>query len=461
MNKTPCLIVLFVCCFLNTQAQQVDIELFANGLNSPLGLENAGDSRMFVLERAGTIQVLNASGTANATPFLDISTLVSTSGEGGLVGLAFHPNYQTNGFFFVQYTDNDGDSQITRYAVSASDPDIADPTSALSILEIEQPFATHNGSTLTFGPEGYLFIGSGDGGSGGDPGNRAQDLSELLGKILRIDIDNASGGMNYSIPSDNPFVGDSGVREEIWAYGLRNPWKFSIDEDTNDIWIADVGQGEVEEINRQNVNEGGLNYGWRCYEGSEPFNTDDCPDPGTLSFPFYEYSSGPGSSECSVSGGIVYRGAEFNGFQGLYFYADFCSGLIGSIDTDGNVIDHGDFSSGLVGFGEDVNKNLYVISISQNAIFKIINVDLGVDENSKLDFTLIPNPSSQYINLQIESETIDTVSILDIQGAPLFSEKNIDQTKMQFNVSNFSSGIYLVHVIAKSGISETKKLVIE
>jgi len=461
MNKVFSFVFLFLCYFSNTQAQQVDIVLFANDLNAPLGLENAGDSRLFVLERAGTIQLLDASGTANATPFLDISSLVSTSGEGGLVGLAFHPDYQTNGFFFIQYTNNNGDSQIVRYSVSGSNPDVADPSSALPILLIEQPFPTHNGSTLTFGPDGFLFIGSGDGGSGGDPGDRAQDLSELLGKILRIDIDNSSGGLNYSIPGDNPFVNVSGVREEIWAYGLRNPWKFSIEEINNDIWIADVGQGEVEEINRQNVSDGGLNYGWRCYEGSEPFNTDDCPDPGTLIFPFHEYSSGPGSSECSVSGGIVYRGTEFNGFQGLYFYADFCSGLIGSIDSDGNVIEHGNFSSGLVGFGEDLDKNLYVISISQGSIFKIINVDLGVNDNTRLDLTLVPNPSSQYINLLVENDNIATLNILDMKGALLYSREHIGQSNMQVNVSNFSSGIYLVRVVAESGSSETKKLVIE
>ncbi|NND89002.1 MAG: hypothetical protein HKM28_07130, partial [Flavobacteriaceae bacterium] len=225
-------------------AQDIDIELFADGFTDPVNLQNAGDNRLFVVEQAGLIKILNSDASTNATPFLDISGLVGSGSEQGLLGLAFHPDYQNNGFFYVNFINTSGNTEVVRYSVS-TDPDIADPSSALQIISYTQPFSNHNGGHLAFGPDGYLYIASGDGGSGGDPGNRAQDLTTPLGKLLRIDIDNTSGG-NYSIPNDNPFAGDPTLTEEIWAYGLRNPWRFSFDTMTSDLWIADVGQGEVE-----------------------------------------------------------------------------------------------------------------------------------------------------------------------------------------------------------------------
>jgi glucose/arabinose dehydrogenase len=205
-------------------AQDINIALVADGFSSPVDIENAGDDRLFIVEQGGRIKILNADGTTNSTPFLDISTLVSNGGEQGLLGLAFHPDYANNGFFYVNYTKTNGDTRVARFSVDSGDPDIAQVGSEFEIIEYEQPFSNHNGGDVAFGPDGYLYISSGDGGSGGDPGNRAQNLSLLLGKMLRLDVD---GGTPYAIPADNPFSGaGTTIAEEIWAYGLRNPWRF-------------------------------------------------------------------------------------------------------------------------------------------------------------------------------------------------------------------------------------------
>ncbi len=236
------------------------------------------------MEQGGKIKILS-NGVINPVPFLDISGQISSGSERGLLGLAFHPDYADNGYFYVNYTKQNGDTQVSRFTRDPANPDIADPTSELPIIGYSQPFANHNGGCLAFGPDGYLYIGSGDGGSGGDPGNRAQNINLLLGKLLRIDVDNPSGGNNYGIPADNPFVGNPNAKGEIWAYGLRNPWRFSFDFTDNNLWIGDVGQGNIEEVDRTATTEAGFNYGWRCYEGSQPYNTENCPPQSELTFP--------------------------------------------------------------------------------------------------------------------------------------------------------------------------------
>jgi glucose/arabinose dehydrogenase len=245
-------------------AQEIELEQFATGFTNPIEIVHAGDSRLFVVEQGGIIRILNADGSVNPNPFLNISNLVSTGSEQGLLGLAFHPDYDDNGYFYVNYTNTAGHTVVARYSVNPTDPSLADATSQLPLLTINQPYENHNGGCLRFGPDGYLYIATGDGGSGGDPENRAQNLETLLGKILRIDVDN---GNPYVVPATNPFMGVGGA-DEIWAYGLRNPWKFSFNRNNGDLWIADVGQNAVEEINKVVSNPGGLNYGWRCYEGN-------------------------------------------------------------------------------------------------------------------------------------------------------------------------------------------------
>jgi len=309
----------------------------ATNLLKPVGITHAGDGsgRLFITLQDGKIIIWNGTQVL-PTPFLNIDPIVNSNGqEQGLLGLAFHPDYESNGYFYVDYTDTTGgDTIIARYSVSPGNPNVADPASAQILMEIDQPFTNHNGGQLQFGPDGYLYIGMGDGGSAGDPGNRAQDKTELLGKILRIDVNGVAGqppdcgGSNYTIPADNPFVdGSGGNCDEVWHLGLRNPWRFTFDRLTGDLFIADVGQDVWEEINRQPAGSvGGENWGWRCYEGNHPFNTQGCGPLGSYDGPILEYSHALG---CAVIGGYVYRGTALPpAAQGTYIYGDYCSGRI-------------------------------------------------------------------------------------------------------------------------------------
>ncbi len=285
-----------------------------SSLDRPVDIQHAGDGsgRLFIIEQAGRIRVVE-NGQLLETPFLDISERVDDgANEQGLLGLAFHPSYKQNGYFYVNYTRGGGDTVIARFQVTG-DPNAADPNSEKQLLNIEQPFPNHNGGVVAFGPDGYLYLGLGDGGAGGDPLGNAQSLDTLLGKILRIDVDK---GDPYAIPSDNPFG------SEIWAYGLRNPWRMSFDRETGDLWIGDVGQGTWEEIDFYPAGTpGGANFGWPLLEGTHSYNGNAQPE---LTMPAAEYSHDQG---CSVTGGYVYRG-EMPGWQGIYFYGDYCTGFI-------------------------------------------------------------------------------------------------------------------------------------
>ena len=354
------------------------------GLSRPLQVVAApGDlERIFIVEQrsgsTGRIRIFNLeSGTLNATAFLSLS--VSTSSEQGLLGLAFHPNYSQNGYFYINYTNSGGDTIIKRYSVS-SNPDVANSGSGYTIMTIAQPYTNHNGGWLGFGLDGYLYIGTGDGGSGGDPGNRAQDITnQKLGKMLRIDVD---GGSPYSIPASNPFVGITGD-DEIWAYGLRNPWRCSFDSETGDLWIGDVGQNAYEEISFQPASSsGGENYGWRCYEGDHTYSTGGCDPSSTMTFPAWEYAQGGSPYKCSVTGGIVYRGDSIPSLDGTYFFGDYCSNQLWSFRYDGSsVTDYQDRTSELApdagsitsisGFGRDGNGEIYICDLN-GEVFKII-----------------------------------------------------------------------------------------
>ena len=311
----------------------ISLQPIATGLANPVGVTHAGDgsARLFINLQEGKIVIYDGSQVL-PTPFLDISSLVSCCVERGLLGVAFHPNYENNGFFYVNYTDTAGDTVVARYSVSA-DPNVADPGTASILLTQDQPFANHNGGQLAFGPDGYLYIGLGDGGSGGDPQNNGQGLQTLLGKILRIDVD---GGPPYAIPPDNPFVADPDALDEIWAYGLRNPWRFSFDRLTGDLLIGDVGQNLWEEVDLQPASSaGGENYGWRRMEGNHCFNPSTNCNDGTLTLPIIEYGHS-GTDNCSVTGGYGYRGAPSSPAYGSYFYGDYCSGRIWGATDNGD-----------------------------------------------------------------------------------------------------------------------------
>ena len=303
------------------------------GLQKPLGLATTADGtgRLFIVEQAGRIQVAQ-NGQLLPETYLDITSRVGSQGnEQGLLGLAFHPRYAENGFFYVNYTDLNGDTVIARFQVSPDNPNRADPGSEKRLLSVRQPFPNHNGGAVVFGPDGYLYLGLGDGGSAGDPQGNGQSLETLLGKILRIDVDN---GDPYAIPPDNPFASGGG-QAEIWAYGLRNPWRFSFDRLTGDLYIGDVGQNQVEEIDFLPANApGGANFGWNFFEGSSAYQGAPPADLQTIP-PVAEYSHDMG---CSVTGGVVYRGSRLPDWQGIYLFGDYCSGLVWGLarDAQGN-----------------------------------------------------------------------------------------------------------------------------
>jgi glucose/arabinose dehydrogenase len=349
----------------------VTLEPVANGLTNLVSVTHAGDSRLFITLQGGLVMIHDGTRVLSE-PFLDLRNLVTSDGERGLLSIAFHPGYAQNGLFYVNYTDLRGDTVVARYSVSPFDPNRANPSSAVPILFIEQPFANHNGGQLQFGPDGYLYIGMGDGGSGGDPGNRAQNGSELLGKMLRIDVDSASP---YAVPPSNPFVGTPGVRPEIWSYGLRNPWRFSFDRVTGDLWIADVGQGTWEEVDFQPVTSiGGENYGWRRMEGTHCFNPSTNCNTGNLVLPVIEYNHGVG---CSVTGGYVYRGTRSPRLVGQYIYGDFCSGRIfGATRNASGVVTTQqllDVSFNISTFGEDVTGEIYVGDYSNGILYRLFD----------------------------------------------------------------------------------------
>jgi glucose/arabinose dehydrogenase len=336
--------------------------MIVDGLDSPLFLTAPpSDARLFLVERDGRIRIVR-DGQLIPTPFLDITDLVATGGERGLLGLAFHPSYADNGVFFVNYSDRNGDTRIERYTVS-EDADRADRESATLVLAIDQPYGNHNGGMIAFGPDGMLYVGMGDGGSANDPHGHGQNPQTLLGAMLRIDVDVQA--RPYGIPSGNPFAGRADGRDEIWALGLRNPWRFSFDRGGDRrLFIADVGQNAWEEIDVVDATPGGRNFGWRIMEGTHCLGMGTC-DSEELTLPLVEYGHDEG---CSVIGGYVYRGAAIPELGGHYFYSDWCSGWLRSfrIGDDGAVSDHTEWPVGdlgtVVSFGEDAAGELYVVS---------------------------------------------------------------------------------------------------
>ncbi len=371
----------------------------ATGYASPVQITNAGDGtdQLFVVERAGRIKILGA-GT-----FLDISSIVMSGGEQGLLSVAFPPNFSTSQVFYVYFTDNragnQGNNVLARFHVSPVDPDVADPNSGEPLLGFPHPNQTnHNGGQLMFGPDDNLYIGTGDGGGSGDPYENAQNLDALLGKILRLDVGGATpvlptpgpnslylplianaAGMPYRIPPDNPFVGDPNALDEIWAYGVRNPWRFSFDRATGDLWIGDVGQGSWEEIDYQPAaSSGGQNYGWDCREGLHAYtdtNGDLNANCTGLTFvdPIYDYPHDSG--RCSITGGFVYRGAAYTALQGIYFYADYCSGGVWGVQPDGEAwAASGELVNAGFGpsaFGESEAGELYLVRLD-GTIFQVV-----------------------------------------------------------------------------------------
>lgn len=447
-----------LCCFLflycNSDAQpQLELVTFATGFDEPVDIVSAGDARLFIVEKDGYIRIIE-NGQILPTPFLDIDDRVNSSGsERGLLGLVFHPNYEENGYFFVNYTAGNGNTQISRFQVSESNPNVAVPGSEFILFEIGQPFSNHNAGDLAFGPDGYLYIPLGDGGSAGDPGDRSQTRTTLLGKMLRIDVDN---GNPYQVPPDNPFPDVEGTRPEIWAFGLRNPWRISFDRLTGDLWIGDVGQGNWEEINMQSADsQGGENYGWRCYEGNVTYNTSGCGDQSQYTFPVQVYSHANGA--CSVTGGFVYRGEDFPNLYGTYIYTDYCNGRIWGLKPDGQggwvntlLLDGANFD--YVAFGEDNEGELYLAGLSSGNIYRVTDAN-ATNTTDKLfiqKLQLTPNPTSDFLRIEMDVQEPGSYQfrIIDAMARTVkeFQESVAVGFTKQIFLKDLAAGVYFLQI---------------
>lgn len=436
-KKTQTIILLLLLLPLTAFAQYNFEVAFPNlTFSSALDLQNAKDStnRLFAVERDGRIKVFQNERNVNTTKlFLDITDRVTSGGETGLLGLAFHPDYKNNGYFYVNYTaPNPLHTVISRFKVSAANPDSADKNSELILLTYDQPYTNHNGGCVAFGPDGYLYIAAGDGGSGGDPQNNAQNITKFLGKIIRIDVDNPQPPLNYGIPSDNPFADSSNinVRKEIYAWGMRNPWRFSFDPITGWLWAGDVGQNEYEEVD---IIQKGKNYGWRCYEGFHPYNLDGCN--GVYEPPIWEYSHSLGNS---VTGGYVYRGQNVPELYGKYIYGDYVSARVWSLEYDGvNPAVNTQITQAagsITSFGVDENQELYLISFN-GKIYRFIPTIIPVelisftasisDNKIKLDWFTATETNNSGFEIQRSKNGSDYQTIVFIGGHGTTTNRNV------------------------------------
>ncbi len=339
----------------------------AAGFDQPVYVASPrGDARLFVVEQTGRIRIVR-DGAVLPTPYLDVSAKITSGGERGLLSVAFHPSYSSNGLFYVYYIDRNGDTRVERYHAAAGS-NTADAASGQLVLAVAQPFANHNGGLLMFGPDGKLYVGLGDGGSGGDPQGNGQNPATLLGKILRLDVDAAQP---YAIPANNPYAGQAGKRGEIWITGVRNPWRYAFDRDSGLLYVADVGQNLWEEVDVLPAGTGGQNLGWNLMEATHCYNSSGCVQQG-LTLPVLEYSHDDG---CSITGGFVYRGSAIPTLRGHYFYSDYCKGWLRSFRWTGTALadarqwDVGDIGS-VTSFGEDAARELY-LTTSSGRVLKI------------------------------------------------------------------------------------------
>lgn len=353
---------------LGPEAIIIEADALISGFNLLTDVKVANDGRFFAAQKTGEIRIGLGDGSILGLPFLDLSGLVGSAGELGLSSIALHPQFDSNGRFYVSYDTPDLKTRIVRYNVSQDDENKADPASAQLILTVNQPANNHNGAGMAFGPDGYLYIGLGDGGSSNDPENNAQNGQTLLGSILRLDVD---GSAPYAIPADNPFVSNQSVKDEIWDMGLRNPWRFSFDRQNGDLYIGDVGQQSWEEIDYELAGTGGLNYGWRCYEGYLPHITEGCGDPSLYEPPIFVLARN--KPPCAFVGGYVYRGNDSLPIDGHYLFADYCSGTIWSLVNQADqwqIAGKGSTPQGFVTtFSEGSDGTLYVADFSK--IYKI------------------------------------------------------------------------------------------
>ncbi len=450
--------------------------------SGPIGLEHdpINEDRLYVVEQAGIVQMFTIDpDVASASEFIDIRDRISAGGEKGLLGLAFHPDYETNGYLFVNYsTRNPHRSRVSRFSRSTADPDVADPTSELILLEIDQPFSNHNGGGLAFGPDGYLYASFGDGGSGGDPEENGEADSTLLGAILRLDVDGGGtapdcgevGGKpatNYTVPPNDIADGPGESCDEIYAWGLRNPWRFSFDRETGEGWIADVGQNQWEEINRMQDNG---NYGWNMYEANACF--DGPCDPEGLVFPVWDYNHSLG---CSVTGGYVYRGSEVPELEGRYIYGDYCSGRVWALDDSGDEAENEQVFRfpaspfpALTSFGEDANGELYLVRQS-GQVYRFFSETLSTGGDPatggiRLDLDG-PNPftATTILTFELAEAGPMRIAVYDVLGREVAvlrdGPASAGEGTVTFGAAGLPAGLYVVRLEAV-GTTRTRKVLL-
>ncbi|MEM6344260.1 MAG: PQQ-dependent sugar dehydrogenase [Bacteroidota bacterium] len=464
MKKLLLLNFVFLWHFASGQAP-INLVPFASGLDQPVAIVNAGDSRLFIVEKPGRIMIADSNGQMISTPFLDITLeVLDNRNERGLLGLAFHPAYDQNGLFYVNYTFGDGRTRVSKFMRSTNDPNKADSTSEEVLLDVPQPFANHNAGDMAFGPDGYLYITMGDGGSGGDPGNRAQNMKDHLGKILRIDVDVPSG---YGIPNDNPFVNDTSALDEIWSSGWRNPWRMSFDKLTGDMWVADVGQNQYEEVSVEWAGTpGGQNYGWRCIEGNTPFNGTGCGNANLYTPPLHTYLQGFNTGK-SITGGYVYRGATYVPLQASYVFGDYESGNVWTLVPAGggqyNLVEHGKLlgAQQISTFGQDASGELYVAAFDEGNIYQITSTTSSIDPAADpYGIDLYPNPAEDKVFVRLENPPQGSFEILihSLNGKIVATFPALGAGKEEIILAGISSGVYLLEVKAER--SAYQKLVI-
>ncbi len=450
MQKYFLISLTFLCTCLS--AQNIGLVPFVSGLDFPVEIAHANDSRLFIAQKGGSIKIATPEGNILPQDFLNISQLISTESERGLLGLAFHPNYSQNGFFYVYYSDaEEGNAIVARYTVSDENPNVADPDSAFIILTVIHGGLVHYGGCIKFGPDGLIYIGIGDGGAAIDADNPAQNVNINLGKILRLNVDVPAP----FIPLTNPFASVEGL-DEIWASGVRNPWKFSFDRLTGDMWLTDVGHTDFEEINKlEQPLVPAMNFGWPCYEAFGEIVPNSCSSI-TTNFPdaYYDHLQG-----CSIIGGYVYRGNTYPAFSGKYFFTDFCSQKIGILNAENEISftnSFTDYGFIFITMGEDANGELYVGS--NNSIYKIVEQELGTVIFETNEFTITPNPSANLITFKGLNLNNSYCNIFDLTNKKIFSTKfNFDENLM--DISFLQQGLYIVNVTTDSGNTYIAKLI--
>lgn len=454
--KTYLLSGFFGLCGILLCPAQPQLVPFASGLSLPVGIVSAGDGYLYVLERRGKIKVLDSLGNELTNLFLDLTgKALSNAGERGLLGMAFSPNYAQNGFFYLNYIRFNGATRISRFSRDANDPLQADPGSEVPLLDVPQPYSNHNGGDLHFGTDGYLYASLGDGGDAGDPGDRAQNLNNYLGKILRIEVDSSA---TYSIPAANPYANNPNALGEIWSSGWRNPWRFSFDRLTGDMWVGDVGQNQIEEISVHWADDpAGLNFGWRCLEGNNPYNGTGCGNINLYTSPVHTYAHNGNFK--SVTGGYVYRGSDHPTLFGHYFFGDYETGEFWSITYENGSLlptlhTHGELLSNrqLSTFGENNRGELFVAAYNEGKIYQLVDQSTGVDPTLEpLALKFFPNPTQSSFQFQLPQAEPEgyQVRLTTLTGQEVGQWPHLLETEPVLLLPPLSPGLYLVEVNGK------------